>query len=296
MDSFSSSGKNARCLLFVCILVIFFVAILITSPDQIRPHMVSLQKDHMTRKLFVPVLHHCNESQKTSWKNIEANKTTRMRATERSLGIVHDVLAEFRLPTILEGGSVLGFIRECGVIRNDPDGDVAVLGQWFQGNRNVRNLTKAFAKRGVDLESSMCPHGPAMVGCELRATFQDRSYVDIFVYGTHKLCPEAPCTFFWSLWPGGTVGPFFHECVDHDIHFELVWFLNRTFWIPSPTSKYLEANYGTEWRKPGGSVYKTCDWRKERVPEPDVFALFTPPAEYVFSLETQVENSTVLGV
>eukprot|EP00927_Polykrikos_kofoidii_P085242 TRINITY_DN9215_c0_g1_i1.p1 TRINITY_DN9215_c0_g1~~TRINITY_DN9215_c0_g1_i1.p1 ORF type:complete len:333 (+),score=48.79 TRINITY_DN9215_c0_g1_i1:61-1059(+) len=255
---------------------------------RIAPPVFSQPPGGTTKNLFVPAMHRCDEKKYHEFLKRnpgQARRTAKQDAIEKSLGVVHDVLSEVGLPTILEAGSLLGFIRNCGVIPTDMDGDVAVLGHWLQGNASVAHLTAAFARKNASLQSSMCPHGPGTTGCELRAVFPDLSYIDVFVYATERRCFEAPCSFFNSLWPGGRVGPFFHKCDTPDVHFEQAFFLNKVFWIPTPPQKYLKLNYGPEWVDVGSGVYKTCHFDSKFVPSPDVFADLTPSADYVRSLE-----------
>eukprot|EP00927_Polykrikos_kofoidii_P012127 TRINITY_DN15207_c0_g1_i8.p1 TRINITY_DN15207_c0_g1~~TRINITY_DN15207_c0_g1_i8.p1 ORF type:complete len:328 (-),score=55.28 TRINITY_DN15207_c0_g1_i8:116-1099(-) len=256
--------------------------------ERIQAIPFSPPSGNTTKNLFIPAMHRCDEEKYKDFLKKhpgQAARTANQIAIEKSLGIVHDVLAHVGLPTILSSGSLLGFIRNCGVIPTDADGDVAVLGHWLKGNCSLKKLTAAFEQRNATLHSGMCPKGPLVTGCELRATFEDNSYVDIFVWATEKRCPKAPCNFFSPLWPGGSVGPSFYKCDTRDVHFEQAYFLNKIFWIPSPPQRYLKEMYGPGWHEPGGGVYKTCNLKYKVKPAPDVFADLTPPPEYVLSLE-----------
>eukprot|EP00929_Paragymnodinium_shiwhaense_P003557 TRINITY_DN104128_c0_g1_i1.p1 TRINITY_DN104128_c0_g1~~TRINITY_DN104128_c0_g1_i1.p1 ORF type:complete len:346 (+),score=90.32 TRINITY_DN104128_c0_g1_i1:65-1102(+) len=245
-----------------------------------------------THGLFIPAVHKCNEThlkeylKKYPEQGLHSESRSRI---ERSLGIVHDVLAENSLPTILEGGSTLGFFRNCGVIPGDHDGDIALLGQWLDTDV-ISNLKKSFEKRNASLGDSLCPSGPGHSGCELRASFEDDSYVDLLVYASEEKCEKAPCNYYSSLWSGGSTDEgYFYPCDTGPIHFEQASFLDRTFWVQAPVLDYLKGQYGEVWEDPTGGVYKSCHFDQHRTPGPDNHGGKTPPADYVFRLQKESE-------
>lgn len=245
-----------------------------------------------SQNLFVPAMHTCNETAKEAFlkrnpgQRVETQKQKKIRA---ALVVVHDVLRSLGLPTILEAGSLLGFYRQCDIIPTDNDADVSLMGHWLQGDASLENMGKAFKAQNGTLHTEMCPHGPTTTGCETRVWFEDddtdRIYVDLFIWATYKKCEKAPCTFFDSLWPTGKLGPYFNPCLTNPIAFEQASFLNRTFWIPTPTLPYLERQYGKGWTDPGGGGYMSCIFDKHLHPVPDKFGKAIPPASYVLSLE-----------
>jgi len=241
-----------------------------------------------SQDLFVPAMHVCNETAKAAFLKRnpdQGNTSDKQKKIHASLVVVHDVLKSVGLPTILEGGSLLGFYRNCDVIPTDADGDVSLLGHWLQGKASIENLVKEFAKVNGTLHTEMCPEGPSKTGCETRVVFEDSSYIDLFVFATLNKCDKAPCTFYNSLWPHGTVGPYFIPCVTNAIAFEQASFLDRTFWIPTPTLPYLKNRYGEAWTDPGGGVYKSCRMKEQYHPTDDSFGKAIPPPDYVLSLE-----------
>eukprot|EP00927_Polykrikos_kofoidii_P061476 TRINITY_DN5630_c0_g1_i1.p1 TRINITY_DN5630_c0_g1~~TRINITY_DN5630_c0_g1_i1.p1 ORF type:complete len:1070 (-),score=223.63 TRINITY_DN5630_c0_g1_i1:93-3056(-) len=243
--------------------------------------------------LFVPAMHQCDEGRYREWLKshpTQENTTERQTMIEDCLIAVHETFEELNMPTILEAGSLLGYFRNCGVIPTDADGDVALLAPWLKGKRSLEALSKAFEKRNGSLSTSMCPDGPTTTGCELRVSFKDSAYIDIFVYAAEKECPIAPCSFFTSLRPNSGDGVSFYKCDVSDVHFEQALFLNKTFWIPTPTLRYLKQNYGEDWSEPGGGVYKTCHMNEFVKPAPDIYANLTPPAGYVMRLMETYRN------
>lgn len=248
--------------------------------------------------LFIPAVHECNETHLKEYlkKYPEQGKHTEGQAhIQRSLGIVHDVLLENDLPTILEGGSTLGFFRNCGVIPGDHDGDVALLGNWIDKDK-IADIKKSFEARNATLGEYLCPSGPGHSGCELRASFQDSSYVDLLVYASQDECTQAPCNYFSSLWAGGSTDDgYFYPCDTGPIHFEQASFLDRTFWIQAPTLDYLKGQYGEVWEDPAGGVYKSCHFDKHNKPEADDKAGRTPPASYVVMLQKESEKERELA-
>lgn len=242
----------------------------------------------VTKGLFIPARHRCNETHLAEYLKHhpeQGEKTKSLLEIQNSLKIVHNVLEENGLPTILEGGSSLGFFRNCGVIPADRDGDVALLGHWLNEDK-VDLIEKSFQKRNARLERGLCPKGVTYSGCEMRATFQDRSYVDLLVYAQDSACDKAPCSFFYGLWPVGSVGPAYYRCNAGPIHFEQVNFLSKVFWIQTPTVEYLKDNYGEQWEDPTGGVYKSCNFDTKEAPKKvDNFEGATPPASYVLGLQ-----------
>lgn len=245
----------------------------------------------------MPALHTCNQSfvqeyfEKYPKQSEQNNKS---QSIAESLKIVHEVMLENNLPTILEGGSTLGFYRNCGVIPHDGDGDVALLGAWLD-DKKIKDLNQSFSKRGIELTGSLCPGGSRKTGCEMRAIF-DQNHVDLLVYATEKECTEAPCNYFSSLWSGGsTEEGYFYKCDTGPIHFEEASFLGKTFWIPAPTLDYLKGQYGEVWQDPEGGVYKGCHFNDHSTPVPDEFAGTPPPGEYVVKLMKETEEKQKLS-
>eukprot|EP00927_Polykrikos_kofoidii_P064753 TRINITY_DN602_c0_g1_i1.p1 TRINITY_DN602_c0_g1~~TRINITY_DN602_c0_g1_i1.p1 ORF type:complete len:739 (-),score=154.58 TRINITY_DN602_c0_g1_i1:177-2393(-) len=245
------------------------------------------EPDGKTIGLFVPAMHRCDEAKYKQWLQTHPEqelRSERQNNIEKALVMVHETFEELGMPTILEAGSLLGYFRNCGVIPSDAEGDVAVLARWLTHKRSLENLEAAFAKRNGVLSTDMCRNGPGSTGCELRASWPNSAYIDIFVYATEKECPVAPCSFFTSLRPNSGDGVSFYKCDVADVHFEQAFFLNKVFWIPTPTLRYLRQNYGNEWSEPGGGVYKTCHMHQMIKPSTDIYANYTPPARYVMHL------------
>jgi len=241
-----------------------------------------------TKNLFIPAMHRCNDSLKQEFLKMypgQASRTEKQNNLQTLLRSIHDVNAELGMPTILAHGTVLGFYRNCDVIPTDGDADTAVFGHWLQGKRSVENLAAAYAAHNITLQSGMCPNGPLYTGCELRAVHHNKAYCDLFVYAVDSACDEAPCSYFESLYSGGRVAPTFHKDASGKVRFEQADFLDRTFWIPTPTLDYLKLNYGNNWENPKGGVYKAVDFKHDTTSVPDIHGAQMPPPEYVKSLE-----------
>jgi len=270
--------------------------------------------------LFVPRRHQCNTEKLANFlkEYPDQKKTTEKQKTiEKSLVLMHDVLEKNGFPTILEGGSTLGFYRNCGVIPGDADGDVAIMGSWFHSEGNsliegnlsagvdaqvwreapkFKALEASFKEVGGSLGSSMCPYGPTYKGCEMRVSFDDHSYVDLMVYAHEKACEKAPCSFISPIWPGGEVGKTFAPCTTGDIHFEQALFLDRTFWVQAPMLSYMKEEYGDTWKDPNGwasaGVYKNCNFHQQEEPTQDPNMKTMPSAEYVLKLQKHEDSAT----
>jgi len=272
--------------------VAHFVQRIETSPQEMQKFETA--PAGTAQSLFVPAKHICDKKKLEAYQKqfpSQAKKTEKQQKIQNALANVNDALHEVGLPTILEGGSTLGFYRNCGVIPSDADGDIALLGHWLDDDK-IADIEKAIQKRNGTLGKSMCPKGPQYTGCEMRSSFEDGSYVDLLVYATQEKCDTAPCKFFSPLWPGGEVGDVFAPCTTGDVHFEQAIFLDRTFWLQAPTSQYLSLEYGPKWKDPDSwgkakdcGIYRNCNFKKKEQPKEDSFAQTIPPASYVLSLQ-----------
>lgn len=215
-------------------------------------------------------------------KNPPTAEAERGRSNERALTIFHDVFQKVGLPTLLAGGSALGFFRNCGSIPGDKDIDVHLLGSWIQDNTILSRLATGFEAYGGDFSLSLCPSGISHTGCEARVTFND-TYGDIF-FLEEEPCNKIPCSVTEIIWPGGEVSSEGYAPCTFQANFESVRFLNRTFWAPSPIKDYLLANYGEGFDEPNGGVYKNCDFQHLRQPQKKIQSRY-PSARAVLNLE-----------
>ena len=162
------------------------------------------------------------------------------------------------MPPILEGGTALGFTRECTAIPGDMDVDFLVPRSIMEQPGRLEKLQKVMGEAGYDLTTNF--GGPGLAGWQLTILAEGRiMYADLLVvdedYETQG-CAKPPCRWTWYLNADG--GKEIRRCTTGPFHFQLVAWLGTTFWIPSPVENHLVGEFGYGWVNPKGGVYQAC--------------------------------------
>ncbi|MBP9738308.1 LicD family protein [Candidatus Saccharibacteria bacterium] len=137
----------------------------------------------------------------------------------------------------LSDGTLLGMVRENDFIAHDHDTDVAVLADTF-----TPNVIHELIRRRFHI---VVTNGRVQDGLSITL---ERSNVrlDLFLYYSDK-----PHTVRYSCWKHFKLGRAYK--VDYTYP-EVVRtkkaFLGNEFWVPENAEKYLELEYGPDWRTP----------------------------------------------
>lgn len=181
-------------------------------------------------------------------------------AARAALFAVTDALARVGLRPVLSGGTALGCIREGGFIAHDGDIDLALL-----PGADLAALARAFDGH-ADLQVRFTEH---LEDALLRVVVDHRDGVttDVFPYHVAEDC------WWFGIRRGDTALCWWDEPYTPVSR----QFLGREFLVPSPPERYLEHNYGPDWRIP--NAFHIAGFSAENIVNP--YASFPRGIGYV---------------
>lgn len=164
------------------------------------------------------------------------------------LRIIKTILDELQIPFFLSCGLALGLYRDKAFLDNDLD--VGILGDKYA--HRAKEIVSAFQKRGIKMWTQWGRGRIVMI--KPYKQIYGKIWVDICFY--YK---EGP--YIWKRMAGEC------DCFDASLFdsFKKIQFAGMTLQIANPPEKYLEAIYGTGWRKKvsHNEYYKT-GWADRR--------------------------------
>ena len=165
------------------------------------------------------------------------NSPIKRKIAEDNLSLAKKILDSLSVPFFLSNGTLLGCIRENGLIKHDLDVDIGVLIENFNGHIYSSFIDNGFEKYDI--------YGAKERG--LQYSFKrDGIKLDIFFY-----YPE-PYGHSMSVWKYGEQIKYKFPKLDTFIDRA---FLGETYKVPSNYEEYLSAQYG-DWKTP----VKEWDW------------------------------------
>ncbi|XP_065664231.1 ribitol-5-phosphate transferase FKTN [Hydra vulgaris] len=205
------------------------------------PQFLKIFLQEFQTHIFIP----CNFAQARlfyslyGYENDEESEIFRSKA-KHILEIVSIELSKYNIPFWLSSGTLLGWFRQCDFITHSKDVDIGIWIKYYN-----ESFVSSFLERGFHLK-----HRFGKVEDSFELSFEmENIKLDIF--------------FFYEdsnyMWNGGTQVKsrkkfkyIFHK-------FSLCWseLSNILVRVPCEPTKYIQANYGNEWRIP----IKTWDWK-----------------------------------
>eukprot|EP00929_Paragymnodinium_shiwhaense_P090739 TRINITY_DN50879_c0_g1_i1.p1 TRINITY_DN50879_c0_g1~~TRINITY_DN50879_c0_g1_i1.p1 ORF type:complete len:929 (+),score=198.74 TRINITY_DN50879_c0_g1_i1:91-2877(+) len=192
---------------------------------------------------------------------------------------VKKAFEQLGIPLILLNSLVLGWQRNCMAVPDDARVSLGTFGSWVSGV-GLPQVAAVLAEHGHRLDTRFCSAGPDRAGCVLRVQVRgvrDRGTlqlvglpsVDIAVLfpppcpwkaaavaARFQLCDHRSCgerceacglAYAWHD-DGNPESQKFVPCPVPLRHFELVAWMNVTFWAPANAEEYLGAEYGESAR------------------------------------------------
>lgn len=267
--------------------------------EELLPRLWSSAEGHGRAKapVFEPTLRTCDEAGVRAFNDDQrrypppdARTAFRQRSNMRALAEVAATFRKLGVPVILLSGMLLGWRRGCLAVPGDADADIGTFGPWL-AEVGLKKLGETFGAAGHHFETQYCRDGLLAAGCELRVTLAGLAqseqqqggipYVDIEVLfsappvsagrmpGSFDRCKEdvcgrrcERCPFAYSLWAGSlTSQDRFYACPLPVGRFQLVAWMNETFWAPADVEGYLRAEYGHGWPVPAAHSEKWPTYR-----------------------------------
>eukprot|EP00041_Stephanoeca_diplocostata_P006085 m.75267 g.75267 ORF g.75267 m.75267 type:complete len:536 (+) comp16166_c0_seq1:206-1813(+) len=169
----------------------------------------------------------------------------------------------------LNSGTLLGLLRECGVIEHSKDADIGVFAEDFADNEKVRELVVVLQGLGLRLSHRF---GTLRDSFELSFQSEDTGLkLDIFFFYAYNITGVAPparhadghspVVHTKGWWNGGTQARTGLKFRYDFPAMTLCWasMLGQLdVRIPCNTEAWVAANYGPEWRTP----VSVWDWKK----------------------------------
>ncbi|CAJ0598308.1 unnamed protein product [Cylicocyclus nassatus] len=159
--------------------------------------------------------------------------------TVQAMSALVHLLVTFDIYPFFNGGTLLGWYRECGIIPHTKDVDFAAFIEEYnpnflkhlQSGKSNFNLTRILGKVNDSYESTLRPVG------------KSRPAIDLFwMYSTEN-----------ESWVGGSGGSgakykyTYPRITDHDICAGDL--LNNIFWLPCDPQAIITTEYGPKWYK-----------------------------------------------
>ena len=194
--------------------------------------------------------------------------------TERTMGEkekyfrqIYKIFSDFEVPLILIQGTLLGAIRENSLLTGDDDFDFAVLSTVPY--ENILQAINYFPEilKWTGWETYSTPEGKTVHWSFCNPGTLQPTFGVKMIFPTRD--PKLVCAVsqYISRKPGDEALTLFpKELFDPPIEIK---FLGIKILVPNPPEKWLEMNYGIDWRTPvkGYSWMKNKQWRIVRVTE-----------------------------
>eukprot|EP00397_Hematodinium_sp_SG-2012_P024415 GEMP01025432.1.p1 GENE.GEMP01025432.1~~GEMP01025432.1.p1 ORF type:complete len:631 (+),score=129.69 GEMP01025432.1:87-1979(+) len=226
--------------------------------------------------------------------------TRYQKAAHHHLPRIANALRAADMPPILNGGLLLGYIRQCSAISHDDDIDFVLPRKFIRLKRDYERLERTLADYGYAVQHNL-------------DTFEDRGWVirslvpeevfwiDLFILDEDPRtegCTSPICGWTWYLHNHEYYPTQRKQCVGYAFNFRLAAWLNTTFWVPNDPMVYLADYYGRKWRVPqSSSHFRTCHdgKRDETILEKDKKGYFfnkllLPLGKDVVDLQMRVEH------
>src|SRR5210317_2010408 len=149
-----------------------------------------------------------------------------------------DILEKKGLQPFITGGTLLGYMRDNDLLRNDDDIDISVFGK--PGVDSV--VRKVFEQNGYKTKkyNIRIASGVVIGQYTFKQNINNKSIeFDISFYFHNKTDDKyVYCTFFDLSIQYHLFSPF---------NLTQVQFLNHTFLVPDNVNKYLQEEYGFDW-------------------------------------------------
>eukprot|EP00440_Ansanella_granifera_P040962 gb/GFBE01044416.1/.p1 GENE.gb/GFBE01044416.1/~~gb/GFBE01044416.1/.p1 ORF type:complete len:1020 (+),score=218.84 gb/GFBE01044416.1/:1-3060(+) len=236
---------------------------------------------------FVPTIRTCDKLQATQGHASQYD----VKAIDqmRSLVEVKKVFATLGVPIILKSSLLLGWRRSCLAMGGDVQAEVATFGSWLHAV-GLQKLEQGFEIQGHSLDSEQCKVGLLNAGCQLQVVLRglgrqaNAARASVFVQVLFSAPPPAPgrlpgafnlcnaeicgsdcgkCSLAYAVWGRYSMQKQdrFTPCPAPFQNFELLTWMNETFWAPSSVDLYLQSEYGEGWEAPEPQVHLhgACD-------------------------------------
>lgn len=150
---------------------------------------------------------------------------------------IRDSISYCRIPFFLVMGTALGAYRDHGFVPNEKDIDVGILYEHFQSKYAL--LVQELERVGFTCRQASKPFD-SVRGIKAK---RDDIKVDIVTYVPWKdkrFCANGDPALSYAI---------VHDRSQLETYEEVIVF-NRSFLVPSPIERYLELEYGSDWRTP----------------------------------------------
>jgi len=173
---------------------------------------------------------------------------------------VKEVADKYEVPLILCQGILLGAVRENRLLPWDGDFDFFILSSIPY--ENIVAMINHFTKEGCNIwETYNIPNGTSIHWSFAHSPISGKS-----TFGFKILYPSKDPKFLCAITcylgrdAGAAMTLFPRGMFDPPQEFE---FLGKTFLVPKPPEKWIEMNFGTDWKTPvmGYSWMKNKQWK-----------------------------------
>lgn len=164
---------------------------------------------------------------------------------------VTDLLEESGIKYWLDGGTLLGAVREKKLIPWDHDLDIGIK---FEGNevleKLILSLKKKFYVRALPFSKketiwNLGKYRIIKVYPRKKYFFRDKLCLDLFIFYREKLDSDHQIVYKYGVWGNNA---FYHHSLLDEL--STLSFYNREYFIPGKPFRYLEAKYGPDWETP----------------------------------------------
>lgn len=148
------------------------------------------------------------------------------KKAEKALLDLKSMLDKNQVPFFLVSGTLLGCIREGKILPHDKDLDIGIFNEDFCGEKLKNTIT----------QSGFFEILPTRIPEQIKIKHNNGTYIDVFIHIRKD-------NYIWHY--ASKIKWF-----NYSFKLKEYNFLNTSFFVPSNTEKYLNENYGTDWKVP----------------------------------------------
>lgn len=145
-----------------------------------------------------------------------------------------DICTENNIEYWADGGTLLGAVRNNGIIPHDDDGDICMYEPEFNKFKNI--IEKDYPQYVIYSTDGLL--------FKLMRREYPYVWIDIFFVENHETLVRYKIRRHRSVWP-----KFYHQKTDV-FPLQRIAFEDMMIWIPNNPIPYLERGYGSNWKTP----------------------------------------------